>query len=78
MNWFSPPSSRDQLGSGRQKQVEGVAEDHLVAERGDLARLERLDRAARRERHKCRRRDVAMREVQSAGRAAIACIGSGP
>ena len=43
-----------QLRSRGQEQVEGVAEHHLVAERLDVARLERLDGAPRGQRHERR------------------------
>ena len=45
-----PAEARDELVAGLEEQVERVAEDHVVAERGDLARLEALDRRLRRER----------------------------
>ena len=40
-----PAELGDELGAGREQQVEGVAEHHLVAERGDVTGLERLHRA---------------------------------
>ena len=47
--------------------MERVAEDHLVAERLDVARLEQLDRALGRERHERRRPHLAVGELQRAG-----------
>ena len=67
MNSCSPPSSSTSSGPGREEQVERVAEDHLVAERRDVARLERLDRAAGGQRHERRRVHVAVGEMQRAG-----------
>ena len=64
MNSLQPAELGDQLGAGREEQVEGVAEDQLVAERGDVARLERLDRAPGRQRHERRRLHLAVRELE--------------
>ena len=66
MNSWRPPNRGDQLRPGRQQQVEGVAEDQLVAELGDLARLERLDRPSGRERDERGRPHVAVRELERA------------
>ena len=41
MNSFSPPNRSIRSGPGRQEQVEGVAQDHLVAELRHLVGLER-------------------------------------
>ena len=57
----------DELVAGIEEQVEGVAEHHVVAERGDLARLEPLDGRLGRERHEGGRADVAVSGVQDAG-----------
>ena len=47
--------------------MEGVSKHHLVAERLDVARLERLDGAARRQRNERGRLHVAVSEAQDAG-----------
>ena len=57
MNSCRPPKLRDQLVARLEEQVERVAEHHVVAERGDLARLEALDRRLRRQRDERRRAD---------------------
>ena len=67
----------DELGTRRQQQVERVAEDQLVAERRDVAGLERLDRSLGRERHERRRTHVAVGEMQSA-RAGARVRSAGP
>ena len=64
MNSLQPAEFGHELRPGRQEQVKGVAEDHLVAELDDVAGLERLDRTARRQRHERRRADVAVGEMQ--------------
>ncbi len=66
MNSCKPPNSRTSSGPGRKQQVEGVREDQLVAERGDVAWLQRLDRPPGRERHERGRADVAVGQVQRA------------
>ena len=64
-------------GPGERIEVEGVAEHHLVAERLDVARLERLDGAARRQRHERGGLHVAVGEAQRAGAgAAVARAGA--
>ncbi len=57
----------DALVAGPQVEVEGVAEDHLVAERRDLVRVEPPDRAGRRERDERGRRDLAVRSAEPPG-----------
>jgi len=54
------------LVSGRDEEVEGVAEHHVVAERRDLAGQQATDRRVRRERHERRRAHVAVRAMQDA------------
>ncbi len=66
MNSFSPPKLVDQLRAGSEKQVERVAEHHLVAERLDVTRLQGLDRPAGGEWDERRRADVAVGQVQRA------------
>ena len=56
----------DLLVPGLDEEVEGVAEHHLVAERGDLVRLERLHRRGRGERDERRRAHVAVRRTKNA------------
>ena len=46
-----PAHLRDQLVAGLDEQVEGVAEHHVVAQLGDLRRVQRLDRGGRGQRH---------------------------
>ena len=62
--------ARDPLRPGRDEQVVGVAEDQLVAEPGDLVRLEPAHRPLRRERDERRRLDRPVRRC--AGRPARA------
>ena len=50
----------DQLGTGIEHQVEGVAEHHLVAERGDLLGQQPLDGRLRRQRHERGRANLAV------------------
>ena len=70
MNSWSPPSSRDQLVAGLDEEVERVAEHHVVAELGDLARVQRLHRRRRRERHEGRRAHGSVRRRITPARAA--------
>ena len=58
--------ARDQLVAGLEEEVEGVAEHHLVPERLDLGRGERLDRGGRGERDERRRPHVAVRQTKNA------------
>src|SRR5262249_13442205 len=67
----------DKLGPGREHQVKRVAQDHLVAERGDLARLERLHGALGRQRHERGGANVAVGQVKRA-RAGTRTWVSGP
>ena len=57
----------DQLAAGAQEEVEGVAEHHPVAERGDLAGPQPAHAAAGRERHERGRRDLPVRGLDDAG-----------
>ena len=66
MNSCRPPSSRDALVAGLDEQVEGVAQHHVVAERGDLARLERLHGGGGGQRHERGRAHVAVGGMQHA------------
>ncbi len=66
-----------QLVPGGQEEVEGVAQHHLVAQRGDVARLERLDRTAGGQRDECRGLNLAVRQVQRAPSRAGSCAASG-
>ena len=59
----------DQVLAGLDEQVERVAEHHVVAQLGDLARVERLDRRGGGERHERGRADDAVRRVQQPARA---------
>ena len=56
----------DQLVAGREEQVERVPEHHVVAERGGLADLERLDDGLGGERDEGGRADLAVGEPQRA------------
>ena len=77
MNSFRPPSSATSSGPGREEQMEGVAEHHLVAERRDVARLERLDRAPRGQRDERGRRDLAVGQVQGSAAGAGGGVADG-
>ena len=57
----------DPLGAGRDEQVEGVAEDQLEAEPGDVAEVERPHRPLRRQRDERGRRHRPVRGQQAAG-----------
>ena len=75
MNSCSPPSSRDQLVPGLDEQVERVAEHHVVAELGDLGRVERLHGRLGGERHERRRAAPSPcggRRARPRGRGAVA------
>ena len=50
-----PAQFSDQFVTGLDEEMEGVAEHHVEAELGDLARVERLDRRCRGQRHERRR-----------------------
>ena len=67
MNSCSPPSSRISSWPGLDEQVERVAEHHVVAELGHLARVERLHGRRRGERHERRRPNRPVRRVDHAG-----------
>ncbi len=67
----------DQLVAGVQEEVVRVAEDDVVAERGDLGGQQALDRRLRGERDEMRRADVAVRRVQDAGAGARARVARG-
>ena len=56
----------DQLGTRGEQQVKRIPENQLVAERGDVAGLERLDRALGRQWHERRRAHLAVGQVQRA------------
>jgi hypothetical protein len=62
-----PAHLGDQLVTGLNEQMEGVAEDHVVAELGDLGRVERLHGRGRGERHEGGRANRAVRRVDDAG-----------
>jgi hypothetical protein len=53
-----------QLRPGREEQVEGVREHHVVAERAGLGHLERLHDGLGGQRHERRRADLAVREPE--------------
>ena len=57
----------DELGARVEEEVKRVAEHHVVAERGDLARLEPLDGPLCRQRHERRRADLAVGGAQDPG-----------
>ena len=57
----------DELVAGVEEQVEGVAQHHVVAQGGDLAGLEALDRGLGGERDEGGRADVAVGGAQDAG-----------
>ncbi len=61
----------DQLGARGEEEMERVAEHHLVAERAQVAGLERLDRATGRQRDERGRLHVAVGEAQGARRARL-------
>ncbi len=62
-----PAEARHEVVAGREHEMERVAEHHVVAERGHVARLERLDRGLRRQRDEGRRPHRAVREPERAG-----------
>ena len=73
---MQPAEVLDQLLAGLEHQVEGVAEDHLVAEGGDLGGLQALDRGLGRQRDERRRAQRAVGGAQHPGpraRARVAC-----
>ena len=63
----------DQLGAGADRQMVGVGEDQAVAHAPQFIGRHRLDRGARSDRHKARRRDLAMRRDETAH----ACVAVG-
>ena len=70
---MQPAGPRDQLVARPQEEVIGVAEDDLGAEILEVAMGDRLDRAARADRHEGRRLDDAVRRPQlAAARGAVA------
>ena len=62
-----PAHLADQLVPRLDEQVEGVAEHHVVAQLGHLARVERLHRRRRGERHERGRADRTVRGLDHAG-----------
>jgi hypothetical protein len=59
-------AARDQVVAGTEKQVVGVAEDDLRAERLEIGVAHRLHRALRADRHERRRLDHAVRRAKLA------------
>src|SRR5205085_4231126 len=57
----------NQLRTRRQEQVEGIAEDQVIAQRGHFSGLERLDRAAGGQGHEGRSGHLSVRQVQHPG-----------
>src|SRR5829696_8916285 len=64
----------DELGPGREEQVERVREHHVVPELAGLGDLERLDHRLGRERDERGRADVAVGQLQRAGAGARAGV----
>ena len=58
--------ARDQLVAGLEEEVEGVAEDELVAQLLHLGRVQRLDRAGRGKRNEGRSTDVTVLAMKDA------------
>ena len=76
MNRCSPPRRAIELVAGPQVQVIGVAEDDRRADVLEVAQRQRLDRAARADRHERRRLDVAVRRARArrGARAPSRCV----
>ena len=74
MKSCSPPKCSMSSAPGLEEQVKRVAEHHVVAERGDLARLEALDGGLRRQRDERRGAHLAVGGAQDAGARARAGV----